>query len=315
MSTNKNLGELKKVDLRKAWNHEANDFTTWLAQEENLSLLSDEVGTDIKLIQTEASVGKFNVDILAEEENTGRKIVIENQLDVTNHDHLGKIITYASGYNAEIIIWIVEDVRDEHKQAIDWLNDHTDEDVNFFAIKMELWQIGDSPFAPKFQIISRPNDWAKTIKKSVGQTELTDTKILQLEFWNKFKEFAQNKSTKLRLRKTSPQHWYDISLGVSEAHMSLTVNIRECLLGCEIYIPDSKKIFFELIKNKDKIENGLEEKLKWMELPNKKASRIKLSKEGDINNTDNWDNYFDWFVVEAEKFQRVFPGYIKKIQE
>jgi hypothetical protein len=112
------LSRLKKVELREAWENEDSDFTHWLAQPENLQLLSDEIGIDISLVQTEASVGKFSVDILAEEENTGRKIVVENQIEKTNHDHLGKIITYASGFDAEIIIWIVKDVRDEHKQAV-----------------------------------------------------------------------------------------------------------------------------------------------------------------------------------------------------
>ena len=125
------LGKLRKIHLREAWKHEALNFTGWLAEEDNLALLSDEIGIDISLIQTEASVGKFNVDILAEEENGNRKIVIENQLESTDHDHLGKIITYASGFDAEIIIWIVKDVRDEHKQAIDWLNENTIEKVNF----------------------------------------------------------------------------------------------------------------------------------------------------------------------------------------
>lgn len=100
------LSKLKKIDLREEWKHEATDFTNWLAQDENLQLLSEEIGIDISLIQTEASVGKFSVDILAEEDNTGRKIVIENQLEPTNHDHLGKLITYASGFDAEIVIWI-----------------------------------------------------------------------------------------------------------------------------------------------------------------------------------------------------------------
>ena len=135
------LSKIKRVDLRKVWKHEALDFTNWLAEPENLELLSEEVEIEISLIQTEASVGKFKVDILAEENNTGRKIVIENQLDSTNHDHLGKIITYASGFDAEIVIWIVQNVRDEHKQAIDWLNEHTDQKVNIFAIQMEVWQI------------------------------------------------------------------------------------------------------------------------------------------------------------------------------
>ena len=139
------LSKIKRVDLRKVWKNEALDFTTWLAESENLELLSEEIEIEISLIQTEASVGKFKVDILAEENNTGRKIVIENQLDLTDHDHLGKIITYASGLDAEIVIWIVQSVRDEHKQAIDWLNEHTDQKVNIFAIQMEVWQIAESP--------------------------------------------------------------------------------------------------------------------------------------------------------------------------
>ena len=147
------LGKLQKVDLRKAWNHEALDFTNWLAKDENLKLLGDEIEIELQLIQTEASVGKFNVDILAEEENTGRKIIIENQLETTDHSHLGQIITYASGYDAEIIIWIVKDVRDEHKQAIDWLNEHTDSKIGFFLIVIELWQIGDSLPAPKLNVV------------------------------------------------------------------------------------------------------------------------------------------------------------------
>ena len=114
-----NLSRIQKIDLRELWKNEALDFTNWLAEDENLQLLSDEIGIDISLVQTEASVGKFSLDILAEEENTGRKIVIENQLETTDHNHLGKLITYASGFDAGIIIWIVKDIRDEYKRTID----------------------------------------------------------------------------------------------------------------------------------------------------------------------------------------------------
>lgn len=127
------LGKMVKVELRNAWKHEASDFTNWLAEEENLRMLSDAIGIEIKLIQTEASVGRFNLDILAEEENTGDKIIIENQLEATDHDHLGKIITYASGYEAKVIVWVVKEAREEHRQAIDWLNENTIEDISFFS--------------------------------------------------------------------------------------------------------------------------------------------------------------------------------------
>jgi len=309
------LSKLKKIELRKAWNNEASDFTIWLSEEENIALLSDEIGIDIKVLETEASVGKFNVDILAEEENTGRTIIIENQLEPTNHDHLGKVITYASGYDAEIIIWIVKEVRAEHKQAIDWLNVHSDEKTNFFAIKMELWQIGDSPFAPNFQIVSQPNDWAKAIKSSTARPKITETKIKQFEFWNKFKEYSKNKGSKLKLRKVYHQHWYDISIGSSEAHIALTINTQENLLGCELYIVQSKELFNGLEKNKSKIEAELNEELKWMELPERKASRIRLTRDADINDTDKWEDYSEWLKTNAEKFQKVFHKYIKELQK
>ncbi len=304
------LGKLVKCDLREAWKNEAYDFTSWLSKEENLALLSDEIGIDIKLIRTEGEVGGFSVDILAEEENSGRKIIIENQLEMSDHDHLGKIITYASGYNASYIIWVLKDVRDEHKQAIDWLNEHTDDELNFFVVRMELWQIDNSPFAPRFHIVSQPNDWAKAIKKSTTETELTDTKLLQFEYWNKFKEYATAKGTRLRLRKTFPQHWNDISIGSSECHISLTVNTQEDLIGCLIWIPNSKELYHKLFANKDVVEQELGEKLEWMEKPLKKASSVNLNREMSITDKANWDKCFEWMLDRAEKFYRIFNQYI-----
>ncbi len=305
------LSKLEKVDLREVWKHEALDFTNWLAQPENLESLSDEIGIDISLLQTEASVGNFNVDILAEEENTGRKIVIENQLEPTNHDHLGKIITYASGFDAEIIVWIVKSVRDEHKQAVDWLNEHTDQKINIFVIQMEVWKIGDSPYAPKFQVIAKPNDWAKAVKKAINQNELSDTKLLQLEFWSNFKEYVQDNDGKVKLRKAYPQHWYDISFGFSNAHIALTVNSQSSQMACDIYIPDSEKLFSCLLTKKEEIESELSEQLVWEELPEKKASRIKLISKGELPNRAEWKQYHSWMLEKVTAFQNVFGKYIK----
>jgi len=302
------LGKLKKIDLRKVWVNEPRQFSKWLSKEENLNLLGEEIGIDISFIKAEANVGRYNVDILAEEENSGRKIIIENQLEITNHDHLGKIITYASGYDAEIIIWIVKDVRDEHKQAIDWLNEHTDSKANFFIVKIELWQIGDSPIAPKFQIISKPNDWAKILREP-GTNKLTDTKLLQYNFWNSFKEYALNHKTNLRLRKAYPQHWYDISMGNSKSHITLIVDTQNKAIRCEVYIPDSKEMFKTFYENKDKIEQELNEKLEWLELPGRKASRIVLTRKADISDEENWDEYFSWLKDKSENFVKVFGKY------
>jgi len=304
------LGKLKKVDLRSIWNNEARDFSSWLSKEENLFSLGEEIGIDLSLVETEASVGRYSVDILAEEENTGRKIIIENQLEITDHDHLGKIITYASGYDAEIILWIVKDVRDEHKQAIDWLNDHTDEKINLFIIKIELWKIGESPVAPKFQVISKPNDWAKALRGS-SKSNLTETKLLQLDFWNRFKEYSLNQNTKLKLRKAYPQHWYDISIGISKAHISLIADTQNNLVRCELYIPDSKELFHKFFENKENIESELNENLDWYELPERKASRIVLVREAIISAENKWEEYFNWLKIKSEDFQKVFKKYSK----
>jgi len=310
---NMKLANIKKVDLRQAWKHEALDFTKWLAQGENLMLLSDEIGINLRLIQTEASVGRFNVDILAEDEQMGAKVIIENQLETTNHTHLGQIITYAAGYDAKIVIWIVKDVRDEHKQAIDWLNEYTDENINFFLIKMELWQIDDSPYAPKFYIVSQPNDWAKALKSTV-HGNVSDTQQMQYEFWNKFVEYAKQKGTSLNLKKARPQHWYNVRLGVSDAHLSLTINSQTKQIACELYIPNNKELFFQLEKDRSEIEHAIDSALEWMPLENKLASRIKLSFDADINEIDNWEQYFKWLLSTAETFHSVFSNKILEIK-
>ena len=175
------LGKIERIsDLRTIWPHEARDFTKWLAQEENLALLSDTLGIDIALEERESSVGDFNVDLYATEVGTGRKITIENQLEFSDHDHLGKIITYASGKGAEVIVWIVKHARDEHKRAIEWLNQHTDENIGFFLLEIELWKINDSVPAPKFNIVEKPNDWAKAMTVAEG---LSPLQKLQIDFW------------------------------------------------------------------------------------------------------------------------------------
>lgn len=305
------LSKLKKLDLRQVWKHEALDFTNWLAEKDNLDALSEAIGVDIKLIETEASVGKFNVDILAEEDLTGKKIIIENQLEATDHDHLGKIITYASGHDAEIIVWIVKDTRDEHQKAIEWLNDHTNEEISFFLIRIELWQIDESKPAPKFEIVVSPNEWAKAIKATPTKKDLTNTKLQQLDFWNKFKEFVKKENSSIRLRSPRPNHWYDISVGSSECHIALTLNTRENLLGCEIYINKNKELFHYFLGQKNIIEQELGEEAEWVDAS--KASRIKISKEvKDLFSESNVEANFLWLMTKVVLFQKVFEKHIKQ---
>lgn len=305
------LSRLKKVDLRKVWNHEAYDFTQWLAEEENIELLGNEIGIEIVPLETEASVGRFQVDVLAEEANTGRNIIIENQLERTDHQHLGKLITYSAGIDASIIIWIVKSGLEEHQQAIQWLNEMTDKELNFFLVQIELWQIDDSSIAPKINVLEKPNYWSKDVRKGVETAKLSDTKKLQLDFWTNLKEYSEVNNKGISFRKPRPQHWYDVSFGTSEAHIALAVNTQRNEISCDLYIPDSPDIYQKFYQNKEEIEELLNYKLEWQELPEKKASRVKKAKSYSItDNKDNWEEAFDWMIEQVQKFSDVFGRFI-----
>lgn len=304
-----NLSKIEQVDLREAWSMEP-EFTRWLSEEENLAALGEELGLDLSLIQTEANVGDFNVDILAEETGTGVKVIIENQLETTDHDHLGKLVTYASGHGAGYIIWIFKEVREEHRQAIDWLNEHTNDDVNFFAVKLELWRIAGSTPAPKFDVLSRPNEWAKTVKRQSSHGEPSEGKLRQLEFWTRLHDYADQHKTDVRLRSPRPQHWTNISIGNSEAHVALTMHMREGRLGCELYIRRNKPLFQYLRDQKETIETELGTKLEWIEAT--KATRILETVSGfNIENEGEYEKHFDWLLSRASAFKKTFAGRIK----
>lgn len=298
------LGKIKRItDIRSVWHHEEKDFSKWLAQDENLKQLSDAIGIDIVLEERESSVGNFSVDLYALEEGTERRIIIENQLEDTNHDHLGKLITYASGKGAEVIIWVVKRARDEHRQAIEWLNQNTGVNIGFFLVEIELWQIDDSAIAPKFNVVERPNDWAKQMK---NVDSLSETKQLQLHFWQQLSEFIKSNSSfskEFSPRKAQPQHWYDLSVGSSSYHIGLTVNTQKNLLGAEIYIPDGKEKFAVFKKHAQEIENLIGEKVEWREAT--KATRIITLHSCDISKEEQWDSAFNWLMNKAVEFKRV----------
>ena len=298
------LGKIKYIkDLRTVWHHEARDFSKWLAQEENLEELSSAIGIDIVLEERESSVGNFSVDLYASEEGTDRKIIIENQLEDTNHDHLGKLITYASGKGAEVIVWIVRRARDEHRQALEWLNQNTGVNIGFFLVEIELWQIDDSAIAPKFNVVERPNDWAKQMKNA---DSLSDTKQLQLQFWQQLSEYIKSNEAiakEFTPRKAQPQHWYDLSIGSSTYHIGLTVNTQKKRIGAEIYIPNDKEKFAMFKDHQKEIEELVGSYVEWKEAT--KATRILTHSSFDIDNNKNWDKAFEWLMGKAIIFKNI----------
>ncbi len=273
-----NLDKLKKVDLRDVWPHEALDFTKWLSKEPNLAILSSAVGIELELIETESSVGSFNVDIYAQEAGTGRKVIIENQLEDTNHDHLGKVITYAAGKGAEVVVWVVARARDEHRQAIEWLNQHTDSDFGFFLVEIELWSIGDSLPAPRFNVVEQPNEWTKAIKLSEG---LSETERVKLSYWTKYREVAQATPEFLRVfnpQKPSKDHWTTLRCGTSAYHIALLIDTQRGRIGIEFYVPNDKVIGHKAIGNASEFEKQLCLEAKPFDA--KKASGVRFYKDG-----------------------------------
>ena len=303
------LDKLKQIkDLREIWPNEAKDFTPWLAKEDNLDLLSETIGIDIVFEERESPVGNFSLDIFAKEESTDRTIIIENQLEDTNHDHLGKLITYASGKDASIIIWIVKKARDEHRQAIEWLNSHTDKEIGFYLLEIELWKIGDSNPAPKFNIVERPNDWGKTVKQTA---ELTSIASQQLKYWQAFNEYAskhQKFADSFNLRTAQAHNWYDISIGTGICHICLEAKRqkREATIG--IYIGDNKDFYNTLTNDKEAIEAKFEGSVIWKEA--NKAARLYLSKLLDLDNEESWQDVFKWYCENAILFKEIIKKYL-----
>ena len=167
-----NIGKLTEVDIRDLWKHEQYDFSNWLGKEENIEMLGSLIGLTLTDVDKEVYVGSYRCDLVAKDETTGIKVIIENQLETSNHDHLGKIITYASGLDAKVVVWIVKEAREEHRSAIEWLNNNTNKDLNFFLIELHAYKIGDSIAAPKFEIVEKRNGFIKNSKNIGGFGEM-----------------------------------------------------------------------------------------------------------------------------------------------
>ncbi|UPL50218.1 DUF4268 domain-containing protein [Hymenobacter sublimis] len=305
------LGTLKTVPLRTMWPHEALDFTQWLGQHENLALLCEELEISVENIRMEVASGRYNADIVAELSGSKKVVIIENQLETTDHKHLGQLLTYASAHDASVIIWNVSDYTEEHRQAIDWFNQHMPESISFFLVKVELWQIGDSLPAPKFNIICQPNNWAKTVVQASREegSGPSDLKLLQQRFWNGFKEWTQQQrpQSQLRLGRTPrPQHWYTISFGTSKATISLTTNSRERRIGCELYIREDAALYDRLAADRAAIDQALGDQPEWMDLPDSVAFRIVKYHACSPLDETQWPTYFAWLHTQAEIFQRTF---------
>lgn len=311
------LAQLEPVDIRSCWQNEEYDFTPWLAQESNIQILAEALGIDLEVEDTEVSIGSFKADIVAREAEVGdgRKVIIENQLTKSDHKHLGQLLTYASGLDARVLVWICTEVTDEHRQAVDWLNNNTSPDVGFFACEIELWRIGDSDVAPRFNVLARPNDWSKSVRVTEGIEHLTPTKQAHLDFWNGLRDYMSSQGTRLRLRTPKPRHWYSLAVGRSKFNISLTTNTQTRRIGCELYIrgKTAKKAYSLLSEQRAQIDAVLPG-LEWQELPDGQDCRIIQYREGDTTDKSSWPELLDWLMNAAESFHAEFSPRIKRLE-
>lgn len=305
------IGKLIEVDVRELWKHEQYDFSNWLSKGENLEYLNEILGLTLVDIDKEVYVGPYRCDLVAKDETTGISVIIENQLDATNHDHLGKIITYASGLNAKVVVWIVREAKEEHRAAIEWLNSNTVSDINFFLIEIHAYKIGNSDPAPKFEVIEKPNDFVKRSKSKNDDGELKKRESERLAFWEEFNEVVVSRGKPFNLRKATTDHWYDVAIGSSEAHVSINLVNKDGCIVVELYINNNKDLFDKLYADKEAIEKKLGFTLTWDKLEGKKASRIKHNIDGlNFDDHSNYPELMNEAIDAAVAMRDTFKNYI-----
>lgn len=305
------LGKLQEVDIRTVWPHEQYDFSKWLAEEENIRELGDTLNLSLTDVETEKFVGNYRCDILCKDELTGKMVLIENQLEPTNHDHLGKIITYASGLDAAVVVWIVSSARDEHASAIEWLNKHTDDEISFFLLEVHAYKIGDSDPAPQFNIIEQPNDFVKTVKTVAKNNELNESQKQRLEFWTQFNDVVESKGKLFNKRKATTDHWYNVAIGSSEANISIDLVNKEHKIRVSLWINDNKDLYDSLSLRKNEIEQLLGLELEWNRLDSKKASYICTYIKGlDFKKQDNYPQLMEQIIDLVLRMRKVFPQFM-----
>lgn len=314
--TNVILGTLEKVETREIWKNEATDFTPWLAKQENIDRLGELIGMDLVVESMEKDVGPYRADILCKNVSNDQLVLIENQLEKTDHKHLGQLLTYATGLKAANIIWVSTNFVDEHRATLDWLNTITQPEYNFFGVQVGLHKIGNSLIAPQFSIVSKPNNWSKDILLESGDENIGHIRKKEMLFWTKLCEKIKSKENSLlKIRKPRPQNWHNFALGVQGSHLASVCNPRDNTISAEVYISDDKDLFNTLEKDKDVIEKELGEKLKWELLPHRAASRIRIYRSNfDLEDEANWNENIDWLIEKLEKLYNCFGKRIESLQ-
>ena len=314
------IERLEPVDLREAWPAEDGNFTPWLA--ENLDVLEKTLGIEMELEAQEKSVGRFSADILCKETSSDSWVLIENQLERTDHTHLGQLLTYAAGLETVTVIWIAKSFTDEHRAALDWLNGITDETFRFFGLEVELWRIGDSPVAPKLNIVSKPNDWSRSVSRAAVDGESSETQAKQKEYWEALNKVLDAAGGPIRGNlRPRPAHSMRYAIGSAGFSVNAVMQRLKGRIRTELYISggdisggDADAFFGLLLEKKDDIERQFGNQLDWQERPERRHCRIAHHLD-DVNPMDeaDWPRQHKWLAEQLNAMHRVFSDRVRDL--
>ena len=312
------LARLEPVEVREVWPDEAQNFTPWLAEDANLQLLGETLG--IKKLEkagTEVSVGPFSADILAIDAENGSKVLIENQLERTDHSHLGQILTYAAGLDAPTVVWIARSFTDEHQAALEWLNNATTADIRFFGLEVEVWKIGDSAHAPKFNIVAKPNDWTKFITRTA---ELTPIRKAQLDFWRGFHGYAADRPSSIQPKTPKAQTYMDFAIGRNNFGLAAVASTwseqtERPELRAEFVIGGAEATahFETLRQERDRIHEEMGGELEWHSPSGTVQRKILLRRDIDWREPERRDECHEWLLKKLERLDRVFRDRVNQL--
>jgi hypothetical protein len=307
------IGKLIKVSLRDLWKNEERDFTTWL--ENNLDALAEALDLTLSVVEREKSLGTFQVDLVAEDSD-GDLVAIENQLNHSDHDHLGKLLTYMANLNAKTAVWITSDARPEHVNAVVWLNEA--KDVSFYLVKLEAFKIGTSEPAPLFTVIVGPSEEGREVGDQ--KRELAERHKLRLKFWGELLELAKAKGVQTHSnRAPSKDSYISGPTGKTGIRLNYVIWSKE-KTSVELYIDtgdknENKSVFDQLFKNKKEIEKAFGDLILWERLDGRRASRIRvLIKKGGLQDAvSNWNIMQTEMIETMDRFSKALKPYLTSL--
>lgn len=301
------LARLTPVEPREVWPDEAIHFTPWLL--DNADVLAQLLGIDDLVLEAaEHRVGGFRLDLIGRDQDTDRKVIVENQLGRSDHQHLGQIITYAAGTDPTTIVWVTTGFREEHRAALEWLNQRTDEDTRFFGVEIHVVRIGDSPVAPNFELVVKPNDWEKTVKKAATSTGESAAAVVYREFWATVLDRIRDRHPQWTNATGLNKPWQPIGTGIS--NVQLLMSWFNGVLTQQVYFSadaeENERRYAILAEHHQIVESLVDIEATWDPMPDNKAARVIVASSfDDINDRDRWDEMADWLIATQERLRAV----------